>query len=98
VVFCPGIQPLGTKEVIYCDEDQNQSEQTTGLVVEEKANEKEEGVSQQALVLDQAKHCEHDGEESPEIELGKQQRMSLVEREQLLQKVERYVGKTHHNS
>lgn len=75
--------------------EQNQ-EQTARFVVEEKADEEQEGVAQQHLVSEHAQKGQHDGEERPEIELGEQQRMSLIKRKQVLEKVSGNVPKSHH--
>jgi hypothetical protein len=75
------MKPLGAEEIVERDKDQNQREEATGLVIEEQTDEEQEGVSEQAFVLDKAEHSEDDSEESPKIELGEQQGMSLVERE-----------------
>ena len=75
-------------EVIECDhEDEQHQEETAGLVIEEQAGEEQEGVAQQDPVAQQAQEGEHDGQERPEIELGEQQRMRLVESEQVAQEI-----------
>ena len=75
--------------------EQNQ-EQSARLVVKEKTDEEQESVAQQHLVPEHAQKGQHNGEERPEIELGEQQRVSLVKREQVLEKISGNVPKSHY--
>jgi hypothetical protein len=86
------VYPFGDKEVRKRYEQQYEQCQSAGFVVEECADEKQEGVAQQALVFEQAEEGEHDGEERPEIELGEQQGVGLVEREDPGEEVQCYFG------
>ena len=70
---------FGYKEVGTSDENQNKDEQPAGFVVEQKADEKEIGVSHVAS----RRYAAEDGidysEECPEVELREQQRGIFVE-------------------
>lgn len=97
-VFLARIKPFPRKEIINNRENQNQCEQAAGLVIEEQADEKQETVAQQSLVLEKAEYRKHDGKERPKIELGEQKRMLLIKRKEVLNEIERYVGKCQHVS
>jgi hypothetical protein len=86
------MQPPASQVVVNRDEDQDQYEESAGLIVKEQADEKQIGVAQEDLVLQQAEQGKHDGKESPEMEMGEQKGMALVENEQALQEVQRYLG------
>ena len=83
-------QPEPGKEVIDYHEPQQDQEESAGLVVEEQAGEEDEGVSQEYLVSEHAKEGQDYGEERPEIELGEQQGVSLVECEQVTEEIKDY--------
>ena len=74
--------------VIDYHKTQEHQEQPAGLIVEEQAHEEQEGIPHESLVLEQAEEGEDNGEERPEIKLGEQQRVGLVECEQVLQELQ----------
>lgn len=82
--------------VIDNHEPKQNQEQSARLVVEKQADKEQEGIPKHDLVLENAQKGQHDGEERPEIELGEQQRVSLIKREQVLEKVSGNVPKSHH--
>ena len=59
-------QRAGREEVVRHHEEQHQEEQAAGLVVEEQADEKEVGVSEDRLRVDQREAREHQREERPD--------------------------------
>ena len=89
------MQPLGSEEVIDNYKKQQRQEHAAGLVVEEQRHGKEVAVTQQRLGVEQREDGEHQRKERPEVELGEQQRMGLVEGEQALEKVPYDVPKRH---
>jgi hypothetical protein len=90
------MQPPASQVVVDRDEDQDQYEESAGLIVKEQADEKQIGVAQKDLVLQQAEQGKDDGKESPEMEMGEQKGMALVENEQALQEVQHYLGYIRH--
>ena len=64
-------------------EDEQQYHQPRSLVVEEKAGEEQESVAQQTFAVQERKHGHYQCQKYPEIELGEQQRVLVVEREQV---------------
>ena len=62
-------------------EDQNQHEKPGGLIVEEETGEKQEPVAQEPLAMAEGEHREDKGKEGPEVELREQQRIFLIEGE-----------------
>jgi hypothetical protein len=90
------MQPPASQVVVDRDEDQDQYEESAGLIVKEQADEKQIGVAQEDLVLQQAEQGKHNGKESPEMEMGEQEGMALVENEQALQEVQQYLGYIRH--
>ena len=85
----PAMRQEPACEVVVNDyEAEQDDEQSAGLVIEEQAGEEQEGVPHQGFVLEEAEECHHEGEERPEIELGEQQRMGLVEREQVRKEIQ----------
>ena len=78
------------------DETEEYQEESAGLVIEEKADEEKEGVAEQNLVAENAEESQDYREESPEIELRKQQRMSLIKGEQVLYEIYGYFFQSHH--
>ena len=95
-VFLSRMNPFSGKEIIDDRENQNQREQAAGLIIEEQADEKQETVAQQGLVLEKVEYGKHDGKECPKIELGEQKRMLLIKRKEVLNEIERYVRKCQH--
>ncbi len=89
------MQPLGCKEVIDNDKEQERQEHATGLVVEEQRHGKEIAVTQQHLGVEEREHRKYQRKERPEVELGEQQRMGLVKGEQALEKVPYDVPQCH---
>ena len=79
-----GGDPPGDHKVRAGHKDQDQHRQAAGLVVEEEADEKQEGIAQQPPVADQGEEGIDHGEKRPEIELGEQQRRVRIESEQPL--------------
>ena len=63
---------------------QEYQEETAGLEVKEKAGEEQERVTQEDTVFQQGETGEDQGEKGPEIELRKQERMSLVKRQEIM--------------
>jgi hypothetical protein len=72
--------PLADKEVRHHAENENAHVATAGLVIEEHAGGKQEGVTEQNTVLDQGEDGKHHGEETPEVKLRKQQGTVRVKR------------------
>ena len=73
--------PLADEEVCNDAENQDADIASARLVVEEKACREQEGVAERDAALNQRKECKYDGEETPEVELRKQQRAIRIERE-----------------
>ena len=89
------MQPLGCKEVIDNDKEQQRKEHAAGLVVEEQRHGKEIAVAQQRLGMEEREHRKYQRKERPEVELGEQQRMGLVKGEQALEKIPYDVPQCH---
>jgi hypothetical protein len=67
----------------YDSEKKYQGKPSACLVIEEDADEEEEGVAQQYLILHKAKRREDKQQEYPEIRLSKQQRRVRVKRKSI---------------
>jgi hypothetical protein len=80
-VFFGFFDPFANKEVRDDAENQDANIASARLVVEEKAREKEERVTEEELVVYEGEYCKDNGEETPKIELRKEQRRVRVERE-----------------
>ena len=76
-----GVDALGDEEVRARHEHQYQHKQSAGLVIEEQADEEQEGITQQALAVNQAENGKDNGKERPEIELREQQGRILLKEE-----------------
>ena len=79
------VDGLGYEEVAAGDEDKEADEEAAGLVVEEQTDEEEVGVAQQVTVAHEGEPGKDQGEESPELELGEEQRTLGMESEDVLQ-------------
>ncbi len=67
------VYPFGDKEVRKRYEQQYEQCQTTSFVVEECADEKQEGVAQQTLAMNQTENGINDSKKRPKIKLGEKQ-------------------------
>ena len=77
-------------------QEKNQ-EESAGLVVEEQTHHEKEGVPEENPVAEKTQDTEHNRQEGPEVALGEQKRMSLIESEKVLQIVKRNFCELRHN-
>ena len=89
------VEPPASEIVKDYYKDEKHQEKPAGLVIEKKAHEEQEGIPQQDLVLEEAEEGHDYCEERPEIELCEQKRVSLIEAEQVLEKVRCHVPESH---
>ena len=78
------VQQYADEVVVEHVEDEDEHKEAAGLIVEEDAGEEEEGVAQQSFAMEDGEEGEYEGEEGPEVELGEQQRVFLVEGEDVM--------------
>jgi hypothetical protein len=78
------VQQYANEVVVEHVEDEDEHKEATGLIVEKDAGEEEEGIAQQSFAMEDGEEGEYECEESPEVELGEQQRVFLVEGEDVM--------------